>query len=103
MLKGETVFLSETPYNRIGQALIGRKPIFFKILYAFNVLSKLCKHFAVNNSCIFYLYHTIAKIVALKGATDFSIQFSSTVLYFNNLSIEEQRMFYLFYCHSLLC
>ena len=33
------------------------------------------------------------QFLASKGAKDFSIQFSSTVLYFNNLSVEEENIF----------
>ena len=36
------------------------------------------------------LYYS--QFLASKGAKDFSIQFSSTVLYFNNLSIEEENV-----------
>ena len=35
-----------------------------------------------------------SQFLASKGAKDFSIQFSSTVLYFNNLSIEEENVFF---------
>ena len=35
-----------------------------------------------------------SQFLASKGAEDFSIQFSSTVLYFNNLSIEEENVFF---------
>ena len=38
------------------------------------------------------LYYS--QFLASKGAKDFSIQFSSTVLYFNNLSIEEENVFF---------
>ena len=83
--------------NCVGPALIGwsRNPIFFKILYAFNVLSKLCKHFPAKKSCILSLSY-YSQFLASKGAKDFSIQFSSTVLYFNNLSVEEENFFFCF-------
>ena len=38
------------------------------------------------------LYYS--QFLASKGAKDFSIQFSSTVLYFNNLSVEEENAFF---------
>ena len=38
------------------------------------------------------LYYS--QFLASKGAKDFSIQFSSIVLYFNNLSIEEENVFF---------
>ena len=38
------------------------------------------------------LYYS--QFLGSKGAKDFSIQFSSTVLYFNNLSIEEENVFF---------
>ena len=46
-----------------------------------------------------YLYCIISlsyysQFLASKGAKDFSIQFSSIVLYFNNLSIEEENVFF---------
>ena len=42
----------------VGRAVIGwsSNSIFFKILYSFNALSKLCTHFAAKISCIFSVF-----------------------------------------------
>ena len=89
--------------NFIGQVVIGcsSNSIFFKILYSFNVLSKLytLEWWLVSCSPSLSYY---SQILVLKAVKDSSIHFSSTVLYFNNHGTEEDVFFSLLLFFALV-
>ena len=63
---------------------------FIPVMCSLNCASTLQQRTVAYSLSLLYYY---SQFLASKGAKDFFIQFSATVLYFNNLSTEEENVF----------